>query len=217
MPTMEMLQAHLEFFAAYAPAIVFVSSLVEAMGVPFPGRIILIVAATLAADLHALVSLGAAAIVGSLLGDHVPYAAGYIVGPRLLEIYCRVSLSSAQCMANTIAFFRRFGATAVLFARFSTTVRLFAAALSGCGHISYPRFLACDVVGTLVYAGLWVTLGHLFGAQLGDLLRGHARLLVLVVPTTVTIVLAYRLWRRARYGPPRSAPLESSLTCDEAA
>ena len=214
---MEILQAHLEFFAANAPAIVFVSSLVEAMGVPFPGRIILIVAATLAADLHALVSLGAAAIVGSLLGDHVPYAAGYVVGPRLLEIYCRISLGSAQCVANTITFFRRFGATAVLFARFSTTVRLFAAALSGCGHISYPRFLACDVVGTLVYAGLWVTLGHLFGAQLGELLKRHGPLLVLVVPIAVASIFAYRLWRRARYGPARSVPLESSLTCDEAA
>jgi membrane protein DedA with SNARE-associated domain len=214
---MEILQAHLDFFAAHATAIVLLSSFVEAVGIPFPGRIILIVAATLAPDARGLVALAAAAAVGSLLGDHVPYAAGYVMGLRLLEIYCRFALGSARCVAKTITFFRRFGAAAVLFARFSTTVRLFAAALSGCGHISYPRFLACDVVGTLVYAVLWVSLGHLFGEQLGGVLKHHARLLVFVVPTALAAVLAYRLWRRARYGPARPETVGSALACDEAA
>jgi membrane protein DedA with SNARE-associated domain len=199
---MEVLQPYLDFVSAHLVAVVLVTSFVEAAGVPFPGRLTLIVAATLAVDLRELLGIGAAATVGSLVGDHVPYAAGYFVGPRLLDFYCRFTLGSERCVAKTLAYFQRFGAAAVLVGRFSTTVRLLAAALSGCGHISYPRFLVCDLIGTLAYAGAWVTVGYLFGPQAIALLEryGAARLLVLVIPAALVAVLAYRLWRRFRYG-----------------
>jgi membrane protein DedA with SNARE-associated domain len=205
----EVLRPHLEFLTEHLQATVFVASLIEATGIPFPGRLVLIIAATLAADSRTLIGVGVAATVASLLGDHVPYIAGRLMGPRLLDLYCWLTLGSERCVARTLAYFQRFGGTAVLFGRFSTTVRLFASALSGCGHLSYARFLGCDVVGTVVYATLWVTAGHLFGAQVAALLgrRGAANLLVLVVPTALVLTFAYRLWRRSRYGPARAVTL----------
>jgi membrane protein DedA with SNARE-associated domain len=210
---MEVLAPYLDFLSVHVVTVVLVSSLIEAAGVPFPGRLILIVAATLVADVRELINVGAAATVGCVIGDHVPYAAGYYVGPRLLNVYCRLTLSSEHCVAKTLAYFQRFGAGAVLMGRFSTTVRLLAAALSGCGHISYPRFLVCDLIGTIVYSGLWLTLGFLFGSQAIALLNryGATRLVVLLIPAALLSVVLYRLWRRFRYGAGRGEVMEPTV------
>lgn len=210
---MEVLGPYLDFLAVHVVAVVLVSSLVEAAGVPFPGRLILIVAATLVADVRELINVGAAATIGSVIGDHVPYAAGYYVGPRLLNVYCRLTLSSEHCVEKTLAYFQRFGAGAVLMGRFSTTVRLLAAALSGCGHISYPRFLVFDVIGTIVYAGLWLSVGFLFGSQAIAFLERHGatRYVILLIPAALLSVLLYRLWRRSRYGAGRGDAMEPTV------
>jgi hypothetical protein len=60
--------------------------------------------------------------------------------------------------------------TAVLLSRFSASVRLFASALSGCGHITYWRFVTFDLAGTVVYTTVWVTVGYLVGERAAELL-----------------------------------------------
>lgn len=82
-------------------------------------------------------------------------------------------------------------------------MRLFASALSGCGHISYWKFITWDLVGTLLYTAAWGTVGYLVGEQAAELLGRHrsARLLVLAGPVALATVVTYRLWRRRRYGP----------------
>ena len=139
----------------------------------------------------------------------------------LLTLYCRVTLGSQRCVENTTAYFTRFGASAILLSRFSTGVRLFASVLSGCGHIGYRRFLVYDTIGTLGYVALWTTVGHFVGNQALDLLRRYAglRALVLVIPVAFVAIVAYRLWRRARYGPPdvdRSAVYAATVAACEA-
>jgi membrane protein DedA with SNARE-associated domain len=200
---MELLQPHLDFLAEHLYAVVFGAFLVEAAGIPFPSRIILLIAATFVLQAESLVPLVLASSSGAVLGDHVPYLAGKVVGPRLLDLYCRLSLGSERCVERAISYFVRYGAGAILLSRFSASVRIFASALSGCGHISYARFLAWDVVGSIVYGTLWATVGYLIGARALELLErvGGVRVLLVVGPTALICLLAYRLWRRRRHGP----------------
>jgi len=88
-----------------------------------------------------------------------------------------------------------------LMARFSTSVRLFAAILAGSGHISYWRFLALDAAGTVIYSTLWIVLGAIFGPAVLEHTGPFMRVLLLLLPTALFGVLAYRLVRRRRYGP----------------
>jgi membrane protein DedA with SNARE-associated domain len=212
---MESLQPHLDFLARHLYLFVFGAFLVEAAGVPFPSRIILLIAATLMERTDGLVRLVLASSAGALLGDHVPYLAGKLVGPRLLSLYCRLTLGSERCVEKTVASFVRYGAAAILLSRFSTSVRIFSSALSGCGHISYGRFLLFDIVGTLVYSTLWVTVGYLIGDRAAEILDrvGGARFLLAVGPVAFGSLLGYRLWRRRRYGPARAAAL-AAATCE---
>ena len=188
---------------------VFVTNAVDAVGIPCPGRIVLILAG---AFLSSTTQLGLAIVAGAagaLLGDHGLFLAGRRGGGTLLALYCRLTLGSERCVEDTVKYFRRFGPSAVVLGRFSTGVRLFAAILSGCGHLDYRRFVALDVVGSIVYAVLWVSLGHLFGdhvlAALAWLARRRA--LVLILPVAVIAIVAYRLWRRRRYAPARAEGL----------
>jgi len=211
------IESHVEFLLRHLLTVVFAVFLVEAAGVPFPSRIVLLIAATLAIDGRHLVGLVVVSTVGSLIGDHVPYLAGAMTGPRILALYCRITLGSADCVDKTVGYFRRFGAAAVLLSRFSATVRLFASALSGCGHIPYWKFVTFDLVGTVFYTALLVTIGHLVGARAAELL-GHnrgARLLLLVGPVALATLIAYRLWRRRRYGAAKSDVVVAESSCVE--
>jgi membrane protein DedA with SNARE-associated domain len=211
----DFIQSHLDFLLRHLLSLVFVAFLVEAAGLPFPSRILLLIAATFASDERQLVGLVVATTAGSLIGDHVPYLAGVMTGPRVLALYCRITLGSADCVEKTVGYFRRFGAAAILLSRFSTSVRLFASALSGCGHISYWKFVAFDLIGTVVYATACVTVGYLVGDRAAEFLEHHraTRFLVVLAPAALAALLGYRLWRRRRYGPASATTVVVESAC----
>jgi membrane protein DedA with SNARE-associated domain len=213
----EFIHSHLDFLLRHVLTVVFVAFLVEAAGVPFPSRILLLIAATVAIDARQVAALVVVGTAGSLIGDHVPYLAGAMTGPRILTFYCWITLGSAACVEKTVGYFRRFGAAAVLLSRFSASVRLFASALSGCGHITYWKFVTFDLLGTVVYIAVWATVGYIVGERAAELLGRHrgARLLVLVGPVALATLIVYRVWRRGRYGAARADVIVAESSCVE--
>jgi membrane protein DedA with SNARE-associated domain len=205
-------QAYLDFLADHPFSIVFWACLIEAIGVPFPSRIILILTPALLITERDLVWLVLAATAGAVLGDHVTYLAARRAGLRMLGLYCRVTLASDNCIEKALRSFARFGPAALLFSRFSTSVRLFAAACAGCTGITYPRYLTFDTLGTLFYATLWVLVGHLIGERAVVFLTTDRRrwLFVGLVAVAAVTLLGYRLWRRSRYGRARFARIDDA-------
>ena len=199
---MEFFDAHLAFVSRHLYLLVFGAFLLEGAGIPLPSRILLILAGSLAEDARAALLLMAMCLSGAVLGDHLPFLGGRLAGTRILSLYCRLTLGSHNCIENTVAYFVRFGPAAILLSRFSASIRIFAAALSGCGHVSYPRYVTYDLLGSAFYATLWVTIGYFVGAPAIELLKRFRmlNLLLLIGPAALLVVLAYRVWRRARYG-----------------
>ena len=189
----------LGWLADHRFAVVFVSSLIDATGLPFPGRVVLLLAGTITGDWAELWPLIVLSTVGSLIGDHALYGAGLFGGRRIMTWYCRVTLASEHCLDKTLRYFQRLGPAAVMLGRFSFGVRLFAAVLAGAGHLAYSRFVAFDLAGTLVYATLWLGAGHVFGAAVMERTE-TARMLILIGPVVIIAVLVFRVVRRRRYG-----------------
>jgi len=207
---MDLLQAHLSFLAKHPLSVVFWSSLIEAAGVPFPSRVILILTPAFLATEGDLVRLIIVATIGAVLGDHVPYIAGRVAGTRMLGLYCKITLGSARCIERTLEYFRRFGPAALLLSRFSTSVRIFASACAGCGHITYRRYLALDTLGTVVYTTVCVLVGYLIGERAVVFFTTDRRrwlFLGFVVLAAATLI-GYRLRRRFRYGGARRSEIE---------
>lgn len=142
-------------------AIVFVETGLVVMPL-LPGDSLLFAAGTFAA-LGSLDPwfLCALLIVAAILGDTVNYWVGSMVGPRAFS--GKVRFLKPAYLERTQAFFAKHGGKAIIFARFVPIVRTFAPFVAGVGTMSYPRFLAYNVAGAVVWVILLVGAGYFFG------------------------------------------------------
>lgn len=198
------------WFGSYGPWLLLVGVFLDVAGlVPIPGEIYLLIAGHLArtGNLNFLwvVLFGA---LGAVLGDHVTFYLGRRGGRGLIDLYCKYTLCSAQCSLKTESFFTRFGGVALLFGRFVVGVRTLACPLAGASGMPYRRFAAYDLLGALLWAATFASVGFLFSRQLHALVDGLTRATNSVIPllfSTVALLLGYRSYRRWRYGPAEAA------------
>jgi membrane protein DedA with SNARE-associated domain len=197
-PIWTVISGHLHLLA-------FAASLIDGTGLPFPGRLVLVIAGTLAAgDDGSVLSLVGVAALGAVIGDHVWYLAGWRGGKAPLRWYCRFTLGSRRCVDKAADYYRRYGPWAIVVGRFAAGVRIFTSPLAGAGMIPYRRFLAVEVLGAVLWAGLLVGGGYLLGGRALDLVAGSgwaAGALGAIGVSALALPLGQRLWRRARYGP----------------
>jgi membrane protein DedA with SNARE-associated domain len=201
---MGVIETLLAWLAAHTYEVVFVGALIDATGLPFPGRLILAAAGGLSEpqglSVAAVIALGAA---GAMITDHVWYFAGRLGSDRLLRLYCRLSVSSSRCERTTTDYFQRYGALTIVIGRFVAGVRLLAWPLAARSGIGYPRFLAYDLAGALLWSATWVLLGWFFAdtwrAAAGDAgtVLGVAAAAAVIL---IAAVLTFRLRRRHRHG-----------------
>lgn len=185
----------------------FLAAFIDATGVPFPGRALLVAAgATMAAGWTDVAIMTLAAALGAILGDHAWYAAGRLgAGDRITKLYCRLSLASGRCQQRARSRFERFGPLAIVIGRFVAGVRFVATPLAGGGAISYPRYLLYEIIGALVWAGVLIVLGYALGAPGRALMVRYGSGPVLAVLIALTLaplaIVLVRLVRRRRHGP----------------
>ena len=148
-------------------ALVFLGALVDAVGIPFPGRIMLITVGSLShpardngADASIVIALG---VAGTVAGDHVWYLLGRLTGRRLLDRYCRAVHLSERRIASADRVLRRFGGLALVIGRLAATLRIVAVPLAVSRGLSYGRFLAFDSLGAVLWTSGLVSLGRVAG------------------------------------------------------
>ena len=100
-------------------------------------------------------------ILAAVLGDTAGYEVGRHFGPRLLALKIldrhRARLQKAQ------DFLRRRGGSAVFLGRFIAFFRAVMPGLAGIARMPYPRFLAFNAAGGVVWGAGFVLLGFLAG------------------------------------------------------
>jgi len=131
---------------------------------PFlPGDSILFIAGTIVAtaglSVHLLVAL---LIVAAVLGDSVNYAVGHYIGPKIYDRPDSRWFKQAH-LQKTQAFYDKFGGVTIIIGRFIPIIRTFAPFLAGVAGMTYRRFLSYNVVGGVMWIGLLVYAGYLFG------------------------------------------------------
>lgn len=114
-------------------------------------------AADMPVELLALTLIGAA-----LCGDNCNYWIGRLLGSKIAQSK-HPRLLNPRALERTHAFYARHGGKTVVLARFVPIVRTFAPFVAGVGRMDYRRFLAFSVAGALLWVGLLVSCGYLFG------------------------------------------------------
>ncbi len=153
----------------YGYLVVFGVILLENLGLPLPGLVVLILAGALVgAGRLGLPLVVAGALAGALIGDLVWYALGRWRGRPVLGLLCRLSLNPDTCVGNTERFFLRHGMPTLLVAKFLPGLNTIAPPLMGTLRGSFPLFLAYDAGGAVIFAAVYVGLGYFLGWEMVD-------------------------------------------------
>lgn len=163
-----------EFAASYGPwiyallfAIIFAETGLVVTPI-LPGDSLLFAAGALAAmgHLDAWLVFGLL-VVAAILGDAVNYAVGDSVGPRIFTSASRDTwlqrALNREHLAKAHAFFERYGGMAIVSGRFVPIVRTFVPFVAGAGTMSYRAFAFYNVSGAIIWVGVCVGAGYLFG------------------------------------------------------
>ena len=130
---------------------------------PFlPGDSLLFAAGTFAAlgalDLWLVIIL---LLVAAIIGDTVNYWVGAYIGPRAFRGDIR--FLRKEYLDRTHAFYEKHGGKTIILARFIPIIRTFAPFVAGVGAMSYPKFITYNIVGAVLWVGLFVLGGYFFG------------------------------------------------------
>lgn len=127
---------------------------IESLGVPLPGEIALVSAALLSSR-HSLdispIGVAGAAALGAIIGYSIGRRYGMSLFERLGKRFPKHFGPGHVALAKQL--FQRWGVWAVFFGRFIALLRIFAGPLAGAMRMRYPRFLAANASGAIVWAG----------------------------------------------------------------
>ncbi len=98
----------------------------------------------------------------AILGDTVNYWIGKYAGDWILHRSKRRWIQK-KYLDRTHEFFERYGGKTIILARFVPIVRTFAPFVAGIGAMTYGKFIVYNVVGGIVWVGVCVGAGYLFG------------------------------------------------------
>jgi membrane-associated protein len=97
----------------------------------------------------------------AILGDTVNYMIGHYIGPRAFS--GNIRFLKVEYLDRTHEFYERHGGKTIILARFIPIIRTFAPFVAGIGAMTYPKFLVYNVVGGVLWVGLFVFGGYYFG------------------------------------------------------
>lgn len=135
---------------------------IGAMGVPFPGTLIVIAAGAFARqELLTWYTTGLIALACVVLGDSLSYAMGHFVREPVLS---RFRNSGKWMQAEST--FNRWGGMSVFWTRFLITgIAVPVNLIAGTSGFGFRRFFLYDIVGEAIWIFGYGGLGYLFGSQ----------------------------------------------------
>ncbi|MDQ6739377.1 MAG: DedA family protein [Actinomycetota bacterium] len=181
---------------------VIVSSLVFAedalfVGFVLPGETAAVLGGVVASRGHVQLWLILVLVVlAAIIGDSVGYEVGRRLGPRLLEL--RILNKRRARLDDAQDFLRRRGGAAVFLGRFVAFFRAVMPALAGISQMPYPRFLAFNAAGGLVWGTGFVLLGFLAGNSYEAVAKTVGRDIALVIALLAVATLIMLRVRKAR-------------------
>jgi membrane-associated protein len=135
-------------------------------------------------------------ITAAIVGDSVGYEVGRLLGPRILSLKIldrrRKQLDHAQ------DFLARRGGSAVLLGRWTAFFRAVMPALAGTVRMPYPKFLAFNAAGGIVWGAVVVTAGYLAGRSYAQVEATMGRVAALVIAGVVVVVVVVWQIRKHR-------------------
>jgi len=195
---------------AFVGAVVFVEDALF-VGFVVPGETSAVLGGVAASLGHT--SLGVmmvTVVVAAIVGDSVGYEVGRQFGSRLLA--SRMLRGRQRRLDRAREFLARRGGTAVFLGRFVAFFRAVMPALAGTAEMRYPKFLAYNAVGGIVWGIGVVLIGYLAGNSYAAVERTVGRgLAIAVVGVVIVALVVWRIRRHRSEADTEVPPLRRSL------
>jgi len=176
--------------------------MIESLGIPLPGEVVLVSAALLTLSHPSLSPLwvGVVASAGAIIGDSIGYFIGKTGGQRLFAWAGRKFPKhfGPTHIANAERIFNKRGMWAVFFGRFIAFLRILAGPLAGSLRMHYPKFLIANALGGIAWAGGTTALIYYVGEVAEKWLGGFSKyglVAAVIIGAVVFVVMKKRLGR----------------------
>lgn len=135
-------------------------------------------------------------ITAAILGDSVGYEVGRHIGPRILSL--KILDRRRKRLEDAQDFLARRGGAAVLLGRWTAFFRAVMPALAGTVRMPYPKFLAFNAAGGIVWGAVVVTAGYLAGRSYAKVEATLGRVTALVLGGLVVVLVVVWQIRKHR-------------------
>jgi membrane-associated protein len=176
----------------YGAPILGVIVFVGALGIPFPGTLIVIAAGAFSRqELLSWHTTGLIALTCVVLGDCLSYAMGYYARERVLRYY-----QTSERWMQAESTFNRWGGMSVFWTRFLiTAIAVPVNLIAGTSRFPFRRFFLYDLFGESIWIFCYGGLGYLFGTQwevVSDVISNISGLMLGLVLLVIGIWLGIR-------------------------
>lgn len=152
-------------------------------------------------DLRVVMLVGA---LGGLVNDNTMYWVGRSGGRTFVEKVLRIRLVARFMPSGRLdrveKYFESHGGKTVAIGRFLPGLRAALPLSAGLSRMSYPRFIAFDLLAIAVWAPLMGTVGYLFGEYWEQLMAtlNYSGRLLLILLILLVILYTYNRYRNRR-------------------
>ena len=128
-----------------------------------PGEVGMVLVGAAADTPGRVVYVWVSGALGAFCGDSVSWFVGHRWGVAVLQRWPRLWARAEPSLARAERFFGRHGGRAIFIARFVGALRALAPLVAGSASLPYGRFAPWNAAASIVWVGVVVTLGALFG------------------------------------------------------
>lgn len=130
--------------------------------------------------------------LAAFLGTQVGYWIGYKIGPPLFESN-RNFILNERVVEKTHEFFDRYGARAVILARFVPILRALVPMLAGISKMDHHRFTRLNLIGATVWVFVFMVPGYWLGGI--ELVKENLEITVLAIVIGTSLLLPLEILR----------------------
>ena len=128
----------------------------------------------------------------AFFGTQVGYWVGYKIGPPLFQKNRKFILNEAM-VGKTHDFFDKYGARAVILARFVPILRALVPMLAGISKMDYKRFTKLNLIGATVWIGVFMVPGYWLGTM--PMVKENLEVTVLLIIIGTSLLLPIEILR----------------------
>ncbi len=134
-------------------------------------------------------------LVAAIAGDQLNYVIGRKIGPKIFHSETSRFLNK-QHLVRAQAFYEKYGAKAIVIARFAPILRTFAPFVAGIGQMKFGRFVAYNVAGGVAWVMSFLLAGYFFGQVPAVKRNFHIVIIAIIVISLMPV--AYEWWKARR-------------------